>query len=197
MGGKSDKKPLKSVKAVVPVKADEDVAVRAPGRSPGDWTYHGVGQRKSSDDQAHIFVEDTVFGLTEHENATTLRELNAPTGGGFYWGYNGSGPAWAATAILADALSPDGPAPAGLDPMATTQDATLCALRADFIWDVTSQLCDEWRLRRDAVLRWVRGWYAEQGLTNLPPAAAQLPPADPHRRKPQTPGSWIGYPRQS
>ena len=62
------------------------------------------------------------------------------------------------------------------------QDATFIALRVDFCWDVRSQLCEEWRLRRGAVLRWVRGWYAERGITALPQAVAQLPPIDPHAR---------------
>lgn len=184
MGGKSDKKP---VKATVTVRADEDRADPARGRPPDDWTYHGLGQRISPDGRAHIFVEGTVFGLTEHEHVAASRELDEPVHGGFYWGYNGGGPARAATAILADALNPDGPVPSGLDPTAATQDATLGALRSDFCWDVLSQLCEEWRLRRDAVLRWVRGWYAEHGLPDLPQAAAQLPPANPHRRKPRTP----------
>ncbi len=37
-------------------------------------------------------------------------------------------------------------------------------------------MCDEFRLRRGAVLRWVRGWYAEQQITDLPAAVATLPP---------------------
>ena len=176
MGGKADKK---TVKATVTVRADEDRADPARGRPPDDWTYHGVGQRISPDGRAHILVEGTMFGLTEHERVAASRELDEPVHGGFYWGCNGGGPARAATAILADALNPGGPVPSGLDPTAATQDATLGALRSDFCWDVLSQLCEEWRLRRDAVLRWVRGWYTEHGLTDLPQAAAQLAPANP------------------
>ena len=82
---------------------------------------------------------------------TASRELDEPVHGGFYWGYNGGGPARAATAILADALNPGGPVPSGLDPTAATQDATLGALRSDFCRDVLSQLCEEWRLRRAAL----------------------------------------------
>ena len=72
--------------------------------------------------------------------------------------------------------------PAGYDPdpFSPWPHTTLTTLRGDFTWDVTSQLCEEWRLRRGAVLRWVRDWYAEHGITGLPAAAAQLPPISPH-----------------
>ena len=51
-------------------------------------------------------------------------------------------------------------------------------LRVDFCCDVLRHLCEEWRLSRGTVLRWVRGWYAEHGITALPQAVAQLPPID-------------------
>lgn len=103
-------------------------------------------------------------------------------GGGFNWGYNGTGPLRAAAAILADALSLGDPADCGMDPFSPRPDTILITLRGDFTWDVTSQLCEEWRLRRGAVLRWVRGWYAEHGITGIPAAAAQLPPISPYPR---------------
>src|SRR5260370_16569418 len=53
-------------------------------------------------------------------------------------------------------------------------------LRADFMWDVTCLLTPEWRMRRSAVLRWVRGWYADKGLADPPAEAVGLPPADPY-----------------
>lgn len=39
-----------------------------------------------------------------------------------------------------------------------------------------SQFCDEFRIRRGAVLRWIRGWYAERGVDELPAAVRRLPP---------------------
>jgi hypothetical protein len=41
---------------------------------------------------------------------------------------------------------------------------------------VLSQFCDEFRIRRGAVLRWVRGWCAERGIDKLPVAVRRLPP---------------------
>ena len=133
----------------------------------------------SADDRAHILVEDVESGPAERQGAAVLRELAEPADGGFGWGCNGTGPLRAAPAILADALSLGDPADRGPDPFPPRPDATLTTLRGDFTWDVTSQLCEEWRLRRGAVLRWVRDWYAEHGITGLPAAAAQLPPISP------------------
>jgi len=183
MGGKSDKGKLRLATSVGqdqdgPHSQGQDDPARV-SRSLYDWVYHGINP---SDDRAHIMVEDVVFGPTERQNVSVLRELPEPAYGGFGWGYNGSGPLWAAAAILADALSLGDPASCGLDPAAPARDGTLIALRGDFVWDVLSQLCMEWRLRRGAVLRWVRGWYAEHGITDLPRAAVQLPPLSPYGR---------------
>jgi hypothetical protein len=122
------------------------------------------------------------------EDPVVLRELAGPAYGGFNWGYTGSGPERAAAAILADALSLGDPVACGLDPAgAITPDRTLGMLRYDFCWDVVSQLAGEWRLRRGALLRWARGWYAQRELTDLPRAVARLPsigvanPYDPSR----------------
>ena len=106
-----------------------------------------------------------------------LRELPAPSSGDFGWGYNGSGLNWAAKAVLADALKLSDPGRIGIGP--GREDSTLSLLRQDFCWDVTTQLCDELRMRRGSVLRWVRGWYAEHGIADLPAAAVQPPPANP------------------
>jgi hypothetical protein len=105
-----------------------------------------------------------------------LRELAEPAGGGFGWGYNGTGPLRVAAAILADALSLGDPAGCGLDPFSPWPDTTLTTLRGDFTWDVTFQLCEEWRLRRGAVLRWVRDWCAEHASPACP---RQLPSCRP------------------
>ena len=178
MGGKSDK----NVKSTALADQDQNRPTGGPSCSLYDWAYHGIGPRMSADGRAHIMVEDVAFGPTERQDTAVLRELAEPAYGGFLWGYNGSGPLWAAAAILADALGLGDPAACGIDAASPQRDDTLIALRGDFTWDVTSQLCEEWRLRRGAVLRWVRGWYAEHGITNLPQAAAQLPPINPHPR---------------
>ncbi len=39
-----------------------------------------------------------------------------------------------------------------------------------------TQMCDEWRLHRYAVLRWACGWYVQNGITEMPPAVVDLPP---------------------
>jgi hypothetical protein len=52
----------------------------------------------------------------------------------------------------------------------------LVKLREAFCEDVLSQMCEEFRLRRGVVLRWARGWYAQQAITDLPRAVADLPP---------------------
>lgn len=179
MGGKSEKRKVKPTAAA---SQDQDGPGVRPSQSLYDWAYHGTGPLMSADDRAHIRVEDVVFGTTERRGVAVLRELAEPPGGGFNWGYNGTGPLRAAAAILADALGLGDPADCGMDPSSPRPDATLIALRGDFTWDVTSQLCEEWRLRRGAVLRWARGWYAEHGITSLPAAAAQLPPASPYPR---------------
>jgi hypothetical protein len=60
--------------------------------------------------------------------------------------------------------------------IAYPQNDALVALREDFCIDVLSQFCDEWRLGRDAVLRWARGWYVQRGIAELPAALRELPP---------------------
>jgi hypothetical protein len=103
--------------------------------------------------------------------------LEEPEHSGFGWGYNGGGTSATAAAILADALDLD---PDEFD-LIEADDETLESLREDFCTDVLAVCADEFRLRRGAVLRWVRGWYAQHGVTDLPSAVADLPPVDPER----------------
>jgi len=175
MGGKA---PDSRIKRPRPQRVEIGGEQNGARVSPGgyDWTYHGTLDRANN--RARITVEQTVFGPTERATARVLREL-APPAGGFGWGYNGGGPARAAAAVLDDALELG-----GLGNSGSFQDRTLDHLRYDFCWDVMSQMCDEWRLRRGAVLRWARGWYAEHGITSLPRAVAGLPSADPHQSRP-------------
>lgn len=146
-----------------------------------DRTYHGI-DHPDGQAAARIFVEAAQYGPTEREIAQRdgrlcLWELHAfdeERGGGFGWGYNGGGTSRAAAAILADALDE----PQERYDFPTSVDRVADRLREDFCQDVLSQLCGEWRLRRGAVLRWARGWYAQQGITSLPPALADLPPVN-------------------
>lgn len=144
-------------------------------RSPEDWVYHGVVNQPSQE-QPRIFVEQVAFGPTERQSVSVLRELIPPPDGGFLWGYTGGSPARAAQALLTDALAL--PTLGALDRTGARKgyDTLSVRLRNDFIFDVMSQLGDEWRLRRGAVLRWVRGWYVEHDL-NHPPRAVLSPPA--------------------
>jgi len=159
----------------------EEGKKRQPGLSRDDWTYHGVGSVRSADGRPRILVEHTVFGR-DGDGSSVLRELPAPDYGGYAWGYDGGGPARAAAAILADALDLGSAEGMGLQPGQSVD--TLGQLRRDFCWDVLTQVTDEWRLRRGAVLRWVRGWYAEKGITDIPAAAVHLPPAHPYQDDP-------------
>ena len=145
--------------------------------SSDDWTYHGIGPLASADGQAHILVEQTVFGPAERNDALVLRELPTPSYGGYAWGYNGGGPARAAAAILADALELGDPESSGLQPGRSADGRG--RLRQDFCWDVLTQVAVEWRLRRGAILRWVLGWYAENGISDVPVATMNLPSAVP------------------
>ena len=167
------------MKSAAAVEQDGDKPRAAAGRSLDDWTYHGIGRRVAADGRTHILVEDTAFGPTARQGITVLRELPEPSSGGFYWGYDGSGPYRAAAAILADTLSLSDPDARGVGPAASPRDTTFSELCSDFCWDVLTQLCEEWRMRRGAVLRWVRGWYAEHGIADLPQAAVQPPSACP------------------
>ena len=101
---------------------------------------------------------------------------DSPPYGGFLWGYTGGSPAQAAEALLTDALAL--PTLDTLDKTGPTMghDTLSVRLRNDFTFDVMSQLGDEWRLRRGAVLRWVRGWYVEHDL-DRPPRIVLSPPA--------------------
>ncbi|WP_433542059.1 DUF6166 domain-containing protein (plasmid) [Streptosporangium sandarakinum] len=130
-----------------------------------DRTYHGV--RDPETDKTRIEAERAEFGPTQRKGVIVLR-LIRPVGilkeSALEWGYRGTGPLATASAILADAL--------GQEPSAQLLEA--------FRTDVVSQLTDdEWRLRRGAVLRWVRGWCAEHNIDVLPAAVAELPPIDP------------------
>lgn len=144
-------------------------------RSPEDWVYHG-DVNQPSQEQPRIFVEEVAFGPTERQSVSVLRELIPPPYGGFLWGYTGGSPARAAEALLTDALAL--PTLDALDKTGPTMghDTLSVRLRNDFTFDVMSQLGDEWRLRRGAVLRWVRGWYVEHDL-DRPPRTVLSPPA--------------------
>lgn len=122
-----------------------------------DLCYYGLDQR--------VFVFRTQSGPTDRHRQNPLRELTAPDPViGFNWGYDGSGPAQVAQAVLADALGH--PAPRALHG----------AFRDDFV----SQFPKEWRLRQGAVLRWVRGFLCDLGGHDYP---QEFPPAMLHDEK--------------
>ncbi len=110
-----------------------------------------------------ILVEVPEGGPTEREKVRVLREIPPPEYGDFGWGYNGTGTSNAAIAVLSDALELD---PAALDFGAGEADGT--ELREAFCVEVLTDLCDEWRLNRRAVLRWAAGWYHQRGITPVP-----------------------------
>lgn len=118
-----------------------------------DRCYHGVSSRE-------IVVE--LFAAKADDPEVIGRLVPNGPAGEFNWGYIGTGPNTAGKAILSDAL--------GSEP---TQ-----RLWQDFADDVLSQCAAEFRLRRGAVLRWVRGWAAQHNITSLPDVLANLPPID-------------------
>jgi hypothetical protein len=148
--------------------------------SSNDWVYHGVIRRSANEEQPQIFVEQVAFGPTERRSVSVLRELIPPPHGGFLWGYTGGSPARAAEALLTDALGL--PALDVLDKTGPKMgyDTLSVRLRNDFTFDVMSQLSDDWRLRRGAVLRWVRGWYAEHDLDRVPEIVLTPPVISPY-----------------
>jgi hypothetical protein len=144
-----------------------------------DRTYHGLPHQQTDDGgwgPRHLQIELTAFGPTERETVTVLRTEHELDAGGFGWGYNGGGTSRAAAVILADALDLGDPVAGGIALSSYPEDETFVQLREAFCEDVLSQMCDEFRLRRGAVLRWARGWYAQQGITHVPAAVASLPP---------------------
>lgn len=142
-----------------------------------DRTYHGVQPTGDDGGNVRILVETTESGPTQRTlHGRVLYELtpkDAEALGGFEWGYSGSGPGRAADAVLADALDLGDPWSSGFEGWPV--DPVRQALSIDFASDVLVQCCSEWRLSRAGVLRWCRGWYAQQGIDGLPAALIDLP----------------------
>lgn len=133
-----------------------------------DRTYHGVPEDEAPS-VGKIWVELSEFGPTERKGAYVLRELAHPEQDvshlphPYAWGYYGTGPLNAAETILADAM--------GVPPSVELRNA--------FGLDVMAHIArGEWRLRRGAVLRWVRGWCAEHEFDGPSEAMRNLPPVD-------------------
>lgn len=136
-----------------------------------DCTYHGIWK---PGEEARLLVETPEDGPTEREHhLVVLRELRHDMG--FGWGYDGSGTSRAAAAILADALALGSPDECGISIESYPSDKTLELLREDFCVDLLSQFCEEWRLRRGAILRWARGWYSQREIDRMPRAVRDLP----------------------
>ncbi len=115
---------------------------------------------------SRVLVEVPASGPTERQNVTVLDELAShEEGGDFGWGYNGHGTSYTAAAVLADALELDIEAIAFVG---ERPDETLADLREDFCAEVLTDLCDEWRLNRRAILRWAAAWFSQHDGTTLP-----------------------------
>ncbi|MER5322391.1 DUF6166 domain-containing protein [Streptosporangium roseum] len=130
-----------------------------------DRTYYGVTSSETGGNW--IEVAKTEFGQTERDTTSALYHLT-PIGmyedvDEFTWGYTKTGPHATGLAVLADAL--------GQEPSKDLLEA--------FVDDVVSQFPNEWRMRRGAVLRWARGWYAQHNIDILPAALRDLPPTSP------------------
>lgn len=136
-------------------------------RVTGRWARRGALAEDSDEwHPSRVLVEVPASGPTAREKTEVLRLLSPPEECDFGWGYNGHGTSHTAAAVLADALDVD------IETIAfvgSRPDKTLADLREDFCAEVLTDLCDEWRLNRRAILRWTVGWYAKYGLTKAPP----------------------------
>ncbi|WP_433542058.1 DUF6166 domain-containing protein (plasmid) [Streptosporangium sandarakinum] len=131
-----------------------------------DRTYHGVEDPETG--ETRIEVERAEFGPTQRSGVIVLRVLPPADSPSlkrekFAWGWVGGGPRASAWAVLADALGQK-PSP---------------EITAAFAQDFMSQFSGEWRLRRGAILRWARGWCAQNNVDVLPVTLRNLPPTDP------------------
>lgn len=143
------------------------------GTKNRDRTYHGIQEGPETTGRAHdlgtLLVRRTPHGVEERRRRP-LRELPELSSAAFTWGYDGNGPSATAAAILADALNLD---PALLDGGGAPEP--YATLREDFVEDFLVAACDEFRLRRRAVLQWVHGWWVQHGAgLPLPLALADL-----------------------
>lgn len=140
-----------------------------------DRIYHGIQRDPEDESQtwapARIHVE-TPKG-TSHRH---LYELQVPDKyGDFAWSYDGTGPSRAAVAILTDALALGDPRESGIGIDSIKDDPVMPLLREDFMLDFLEEACDEWRLGRHMILRWVRAWYLQRGIEDMPAALEHLP----------------------
>lgn len=128
-----------------------------PKKANPNRIYHGLAD--VDDDNGHpIVAELGGGGPTQRDRAEQLYELANPHRDNgrqtFLWGYDGSNPQDTARVLLTDALS--------VDP---TEE-----LRWAFVNDFVAhwQGDQEWWLPRRTVLRWVKGWCAENRIDILP-----------------------------
>lgn len=149
--------------------------------SPADWTYHGKYRQPGDQATAQILVEQVDLGPGPQRAGTVLREISPPADGGFLWGYAGGSPTRVAEALLADALELPRLDLLGDTGMGPGLERLWVQIRNDLIMEVISQQCSEWRMRRCALLRWVRGWYADHGLDAVPQPALHVRVSDPRR----------------
>jgi len=137
----------------------------APAPRRGRW---GRGVTPEDPDVWHpsrLLVEVPEHGPTEREHVTILDELFPREESDFGWGYNGTGTSSTAAAVLADALEIDIET---ISFAGERPDETLADLREAFCAEVLTDLYDEWRLNRRAVLRWVADWFHQRGVSDVP-----------------------------
>ena len=190
MGGKSDKSDKKPVKSAAAVEQDGDKPRAAAGVSST------TGHTTASAGVWQLTGARTSWSKTPHSALPRARESRSCAS------CPNRHPA-ASTGDTTEAAVPGGGRDPGRHaeprrpgwprrgPAASLRDTTFSELCSDFCWNVLTQLCEEWRMRRDAVLRWVRGWYAEHGIADLPQAAVQPPSACPLATAPR-PGRLTG-----
>lgn len=142
--------------------------------------YHGLHEKQTDGQHEwsvpRIFVEEPKNGPTQRMvDDLVLYELDASGGIDPNWGYAGSGAVRTASLVLADALGYVSPEQAGMRAGAEDRDRTLTALRDAFFRDFIVHIGAEWRLSRGGILRWARGWYSQNQITDVPAAVSDLP----------------------
>ncbi|MEV0649889.1 hypothetical protein AB0I28_32000 [Phytomonospora sp. NPDC050363] len=138
-----------------------------------DRVYHGINS--STPGPARLLVEEPADGPTQRQDITVFGELR--DGYGLSWGHVGSGPQRTAALVLADALGLGGEVTIAAQHPLWQANSFLARLRSDFAGDFLVHAAAEWRLPRGAVLRWVRGWWAQFGQGEPPQTVLSAPAA--------------------
>lgn len=140
-----------------------------------DRVYHGL--QIDPEDETQQWAPATIHVETpKSDGHHGLYQLPLPDRhGDFAWGYDGTGPSRVAIALLTDALTLGDPKESGIGITSIKDDPVMPLLREDFVLDFLEEACDEWRMSRPMILRWVRSWYLQRGVDDLPTAVQRLP----------------------